>query len=715
MKQKRNSLRQLLWIFVVTILIASFHACDDDDIRRVVSLQYMEIGDIGTGMTFEARPYTRGNLTDFTISQVKFNGEVKEVSGFAINAESGVITLVHNNTLEPGLYTLTVSCKVNGIPETFQDVLTVNLLAPAPQVFKYKSPLITFEYGYRDTAYVSEISESVTIQKFILSKEGDSPYFQIDGTTGTITLNPNNKFDEPWPGHYKPTVGIVTPAGTQYYPGIVEFNITSAPLKLNYEVPVKETEKGYSDTSAMPIYMGSPDQLVYAIKSAVSGEKTTDKLHITADGRIYVDKDNETMEQGEYQIALTITNQYGTKDFDHVFTWKIVNYITPIENFTYPETNANRLKAFNIAVADDFKGDGVTFSFANTLPAALSDLTINSTTGEISAPQGHKIPIGDYPINIKAINSKAPEGVTTILTLHITEHPNYFTLSYGNNLGLTPVENYASQYSFAKDDGNTAAIETTIPVVTTYSGITYQIASRYSSAKHSIVNDDYFFAEINSSTGELHIKAKGQGAGAIHHLIIEATKGTGEDAYKVKIPVFIQSRPDNSEPTTYTYQPFVLKVNPKTGGVSGNPVFNSKLAAAHEANNLKIDFNKNQLVYFDFREDFQDLSSVYPGSGNEMYSQSKLLNYLWDQYKKRAGSLTGHQPISNTEGNDFSTNKGFKLCYIDPTDFKVYVNPEIWKDENGNYANGMFWCKAVYKGGASGNSYAIVLWFDPEF
>ena len=44
-----------------------------------------------------------------------------------------------------------------------------------------------------------------------------------------------------------------------------------------------------------------------------------------------------------------------------------------------------------------------------------------------------------------ATNTKGSETAT--FTLTITANPNYFTyFRYGNNLGLTPIENYADQF-----------------------------------------------------------------------------------------------------------------------------------------------------------------------------------------------------------------------------------------------------------------------------
>lgn len=714
MKQTRKSLRLILQMFVVTAMLAGFQACDDDDVSSPLTLRYMEIGNIGTGMGFEATPYYQGiTPTDFSIEKVKWNGEDTENNGFLINAETGVITISHQNQLAPGTYTLTIACKAEGQVLSFPDVLTVNMLPAAPQVFKYRQPVITSEYGRFDTAYVAEISESVQIDKFILAEEGDATYFDIDATTGTVYWKEFPISQTPEPRHYYPAIGIVTPSGTQFYNNVLEYNIISAPMKLQYEIAEKQTEKGYTDTSAMPVYTGSPDQLAFAIKSAVCGETSTDKIHITADGRIYIDKNSENVTKGDYSISVSVTNQYGSKDFDNVFTWKIVDYIAPIENFAYAETTCHRLKAFSIPVADGFQGDGVTFSFANPLPAALSDLTIDPNTGEISAPQKHKLSMGDYTIEVKAVNSKAQEGIITTLTLHVKEHPNYFSISYGNNLGLIPEKDYANQYTFPKG-GEDITIQPNANSLHT-EGVRYSLFQFFTSNPNTNKKENIV---LDGNTGAIQFKIAGQNAGGMSVIMVKAEKGSGEDVYTVITPVFVQNASD-SKNAQYSYKPFVWRVNPKTGGTC-NFILQKDQGMTDAGEKLRIDF-KDQLMYCDLREDYQHLSST----GNTT-QKSELLTHLWKTYfPVNTDSKWGDRgPMSYYSDNQYDTeNLNRKICYIDQMSYQLHLNPGIWKDERGNYVNGIFWAKSNAdlngnKPAASGNANAafpVAIWLDPEF
>lgn len=722
MNQKTNFLQQLTLLFVLFGAFTGLYSCDDDDVSTPLTLQYMSVENIGTGMYCEIAPYYCGATpTDFTIQKIKLNGEVTETSGFAIDATTGVVSTEVGNRLAAGKYTLTISCHAGGTPVAFEDILTITMLDAAPAVIRYKEPVITFEYGYLDTAYIAEIGESVTLKSFVLDEEGDGKYFQIDASTGMVTLNPKNDLFEPYPGHYHPKVGVVTNAGTFYYDNVLEFNITSLPLSLNYEVDSLQIEQNGSDTSFIPVYKGSPDELVYSIKSVTPETPNQAKFRIDpATGRIYVEKDN-ALEVNTYHLSVTATNKYGNKDFDNIFKCNVIAFIEPIENFAYEAATVNRTKAVQIAKADGFKGGYVTFELAEPLAPALADyINLDRNTGEITAPKGNKIPIGNYTIKVRAKNSKAPEGVVATLNLTVVEHENAFTLVYGNNLGLTPAENYANQYSFTK-----TLQDTTISPVAVPQNTTFRIADLFSGNSKSHQNTGgKFEADIDANTGALNIKATGLGAGAMAYVLVEATKGSGEDAYTVQVPVFIQSR-NNDNANPYNFSPFVFQVNPKTGGVSTTPILNDATAAVGDQ--FKVDL-KDQMAYLDLSdaEHIGQAGSKWAQlstQGTTDVSNSGMLKTLWDEYYKVFGKAVSYgdkNPISGI--SNFDSMKAYKLCYIDQADHKVYVNPEIWKDANGNYANGIFWARATYQingkdPSASGSKavFPFVIWFSTDF
>ena len=55
---------------------------------------------------------------------------------------------------------------------------------------------------------------------------------------------------------------------------------------------------------------------------------------------------------------------------------------------------------------------------------------------------------------------------------------------------------------------------------------------------------------------------------------------------------------------------------------------------------------------------------------------------MWNSYDATAG--TSRKPMSYFEN---TTNLSKALGYIDQTDFKVHINPNLWRNKDG-YANG---------------------------
>ena len=119
-------------------------------------------------------------------------------------------------------------------------------------------------------------------------------------------------------------------------------------------------------------------------------------------------------------------------------------FINPITKLQY----ANQEKVQGVAfefTPEDVDGDELTYSFVD-LDSRLTDkLNIDPVTGAISAKKGNSIEVATYTITVKAKNNKSEQTAT--FTLNITKNPNSFTfIRYGNNLGLTPEENYADQF-----------------------------------------------------------------------------------------------------------------------------------------------------------------------------------------------------------------------------------------------------------------------------
>lgn len=703
MNQKNHFIRQFGWLFICFGMLAGMYSCDKEEISSLRTLQYISVTNIGPGMYFKAEPYYKGlSPADFSIRKIKFNGEVKEVTGFEINPATGVITIVKGNQLEAGKYTLSVGCVSVGETLTFEDVLTVNMLPATPAAFAYKQPVVTVEYGARDTARVGEISESVSIEKFLLKQEEGKEYFQIDPTTGMVTLNPANKPGEPFPGHHNIIVGVTTPSGTAYYDNILEFNITSAPLELAYTPEILKIETGYAGISQAPTLKGSPDEIAYTIESR---QPETDEIKIDpVTGKIYTETGNTLLINQEYKITVNATNKYGAKTFNHVFTCLVIDFITPISGFSYPRTEMIFHGAVEIDKATGFTGDEVTFAFGD-LPAGLSALKIDPLTGRISVAKGNTIPKGEYQISVNAVNPKGTE--TTVLTLAVIANPYEFSvLKYGNNLGLSEDAN-AYQYAKLKSD---LPFDIAAPTTNATTGVVFEKGQAFGFIKTAGI-------EVNANTGTITVT---QDAIAVDYSVVGGIyitaitgKGTPEE-FSVSVPVFINIIVPQSG-VTIRYIPFVAKINSKTGGKTVAPTITG------------TDIDK---FFIDFRRDFKFFD---PASMTEQTPTSKgLLGQLWIRYytgkpKVETGSKepASLYMVKNGQFTPYDVNE--KICYTDgeatgSDRFRITVNPGKWFDDSGNQADGIFTAGMTFitdgdalKINDGKKICPVMIWMNPEF
>lgn len=710
MNQKHNLIQRLGWLFICFGILTGIYSCDKDEVSSPATLQYISVENIGPGMYFKAEPYYKGlNPSQFSISKIQFNGETKEVTGFEINPATGVITIAKDNILEAGKYSLSVSCVSGGVSLTFDNVLRVNMLPATPAAFSYKEPVVTFEYGSRDTAYVGEISESVSIQKFLLKQEEGKEYFQIDEATGMVTLNPANNENEPYPGHYNVIVGVVTPSGSAFYNNVLEFNITSAPLALTYTPAILKIEKGYAGISQAPAITGSPDEVSYAIETI---EPASGELKIeSATGKIYTESGNTLNIGEEYKVSVRVTNKYGDRLFKDVLTCRIIDFIAPVSNFSYPESEVIFHGALEIEKSAGFTGDEVTFSFGGLSPE-LSALRIDPLTGKISVQQGNTIPKGEYQIPVNATNPKGT--VSTTLTLKVIANPYEFSVfNYGNNLGL-PENEHAFQFAKLK---NELPISIAAPEMDATTAVEFEKGKAFGFIKSAGI-------ELDAATGAITVTEEAMPVdknnvpysySVVGGIYITATTGKGTpEEFSVSVPVFINIIVPQSG-VTIRYIPFVSKINPKTGGRTPAPIVTGADAGQ---------------FFIDFRRDFKFFDQA---SMTEQTTTSKgLLGELWIKYyegkpKVETGSKEPASIYMVKNGQFAPCDVNEKICYTDGESggddrFRVIVNPNKWIDKAGSPADGIFTGGMTFI--TNGDKYAIndgkkicplIIWFNPEF
>ena len=670
------------------------------------TIHYAGITDIGPSMNFtlSGPTYLGSAPSDFAITRVTLNGEDYQTDCFQIeNASTGSIKIENTANLPVGTYRISISCVSGGDVYDFPDAITINMLAPVPDGISVSPEVVTVDladiFGDEAAAQVkTEESSHVHISKYAIIQEEGKEYFAIS-STGKITVN-SKYTGEILPGKYVLNLKLTTGAGEGIYENAVTFNITSSPLQLLYTPNSVKVETGQGYTSAEPFMKGSTEGLTYALKSVTPA---TDAISIDAQTGVISLAENNSLAIGDkYDIAVTVTNQYGTADFDNVFTMNIVAYINPITKLAYDDQEAIQATAFEFAPTD-VDGDELTYTLENLDAALDGQLTIDPTTGKVSAKKGNSIPVGNYNVTVKAANGKSEQTAT--IKLNITKNPYYFTyIHWGNNLGLTPAKNYASQYRLTKK-GQIARF--TIPVAESDlpegQEVTWKIEKNSIGTKPDI-----------DANGTITLKDKEDGtswwvANKVFYILVSATTGKGTNAETVvKVPVFIHCSAAVAS-VTVEYTPFVFQVNPKTGGSSVAPTITGV-----DASMLKFDYRRNFQYY--------NINGPAEHKDGQPSVAGSFMNTVWGVYwsaLNKTNNTGARGPMSYID----NTNYSLPLGYVNQDDNnRVKINPNKWMDENG-YANGIMIGQMTFATdgnnasvGPSGNQmFPIAIWLDEKF
>lgn len=575
----QNITSRFLAILMVVGLCVTNSSCTDPETTDSTkfALFYAGITDIGPSMSFnlDAPTYIGGAPSDFAITRVTLNGETYDTNSFAIDTNTGSISLSNTSELPVGLYTLSVSCYSNGNYYEFKDIVTINMMKPVPDSISVEPNKISAEFAdiistestvELPTAQVTTEGDHISIQKYIIAnvrKDGvlveENDFFTISSTGEISIVKGESKIQ---PGKYvldlKLTTAIVDEAAEEgIFENAIEIDITSKPLTLTYTPNTVKVEENAQNISAVPTLVGSSEGLTYAIKSV---SPTSSSVTIDPVTGVITLAANNQMEIGTTcEVSVTVTNQYGSTDFENAYTMTIVEFINPITKFEYSDTEELiQATAFEHPVKT-IDGDEVSFSFVN-LDSKLSDLTIDATTGTISAKKGNNIPVGQHTVTVLAKNNKSE--LQASFKLNIKTNPYYFTyVHWGNNLNLSPAQNYASQYRVTS---NNALLSLSIPVAETDIPegveVEWTIDNSSSSISGGSIDEN---GTITFTAGWTNAK--------VLMILVKATTGKGTAGeITIKTPVFIHCSSAVAG-VTVNYTPFVFQVNPRTGGSSVAP------------------------------------------------------------------------------------------------------------------------------------------------
>ena len=723
-------------------------------------LFYPDITDIGPSTNMTLKPTYHGPKPhDFKVYDVKFNGEAFQTECFTVEADNGRLNITDTDGLSVGVYSISISCKSGDQYFEFPDIIKVNMMMAVPEGITVDPSeivlLLTQVNNVNSTeplptAQITTEGNHVSIKNYRIAnvvrdgiKMTDwTGFFTIDEATGLIEIEKNGTFVA---GKYVFDLRLVTSAaGASSEEGLFAnafaVDIVSPPVSLAYEPEIKRVEEGSAFVSAAPAYVASVKDLTFSLKSVYP-----ETVPVTIDpvtGVLTLAAENGLQPGDQVQISIRVTNAYGTKDFDQVTRIDIVDYIHPISKLAYNDSTVWHGTGYSLKPVE-VDGDDVKFSLVD-LPEALSELAIDEITGVISTVKGNKIEKGDYTVKVKVANDKGE--MTDEIALKVVDNPYFFTkVSWGNNLGLTPSADYASQHRVSVTDA------VTIPVVKADSDITEQgwenISFEVVGGRLRGTSDkSYVYASVDPVTGSVKTDPT-----KVHHsskpendilfktgyvLIVKVTVGAGTPGETVRrVPVFLdfnapRKRSDMPDAPVYIveFTPFVFQCNPKKGGVFTPPTIKYE-------DGTPIEPETYDSMVMTYRRGAQYWNIAGPDThvdGTPDAADNTFLHAMWTKSYQSQGLTPAYPnviPMYSFPANDKQAAQ--RLGYFE-SNMSLRILPEKWVDDEGNYANGVFAAQVTLsldattylgadlypnqaKQGSPYQMFPVFIWFDTEF
>lgn len=749
MNVRHNILSRFLGVLTVMLFaLLSITSCSETETTDKTDfiLYYTSMTDIGPGMSSDiAQPSYKGATpSDFTITGVTLDGQAYTGNLFEINPTSGTVHIESDETTQVGVYKISVSCVAGGSTFTYNDIISVNFLKRVPEGITVTPEALVADFAdiidanstvELPTAQVTTEQNHISITGYSISSvrlgetivdNKKNPMFAVS-SDGTISIVRGSNAIEP--GLYTIDLKLNTAvSGSDSEEGLfanaLTVNVTSKPLALTYATgkleEATEESGNTSFVSQAPTFKGSTDGIAYSIESV---SPASDKFVIDAKTGVISVAEGHGLKSGEkYVVSVRVKNDYSTEGvvFNNVFTLNVVEYIEPISNFAYEMTPVTEQVEFEIPVKAGFKGAEPVFVFESISAEDKNIVSLDGKTGTISAKKGHKLALGEHKFTVKASNDKNSE--TAELIINVTENPNKFTyIRYGNNLGLTPAENYANQFRLADKEEFNGNAEFSTPETDSKKTLTWSV-SGIDVGGTSTWNK----VKIDSKTGKLTLNALPNEQKCVV-VLVKATAGSGKKAYSITVPVFFHNSNADKTNGKIEYTPFVLQVNPKKGGRSVTPTITNTI----DMSKFVLDFRRDP-IYYNINGEYQDGTPLESGGTQKhtkgYYKQSPFMKALWDQCGAGYGAKA---PMSYFNGNNPKANLTDKtLGYVDNADgdnkFSVVINANQFCQhaEDGQdvlaWANGVVIMSMTYsdnvtnvnKGTETG---PIVFWLDTNF
>lgn len=750
MNVRHNILSRFLGVLTVMLFaLLSITSCSETETTDKTDfiLYYTSMTDIGPGMSSDiAQPSYKGATpSDFSIAGVTLDGQAYTGNLFEINPTSGTVHIESDETTPVGVYKISVSCVAGGSTFTYNDIISVNFLKRVPEGITVTPEALVADFAdiidanstvELPTAQVTTEQNHISITGYSISSvrlgetivdNKKNPMFAVS-SDGTISIVRGSNAIEP--GLYTIDLKLNTAvSGSDSEEGLfanaLTVNVTSKPLALTYATgkleEATEESGNTSFVSQAPTFKGSTDGIAYSIESV---SPASDKFVIDAKTGVISVAEGHGLKSGEkYSVSVRVKNDYSTEGvvFNNVFTLNVVEYIEPISNFAYEMTPVTEQVEFEIPVKAGFKGAEPVFVFESISAEDKNIVSLDGKTGTISAKKGHKLTLGEHKFTVKASNDKNSE--TAELIINVTENPNKFTyIRYGNNLGLTPAENYANQFRLADKEEFNGNAEFSTPETDSKKTLTWSV-SGIDVGGTSTWNK----VKIDSKTGKLTLNALPNEQKCVV-VLVKATAGSGKKAYSITVPVFFHNSNADKTNGKIEYTPFVLQVNPKKGGRSVTPTITNTI----DMSKFVLDFRRDP-IYYNINGEYQDGTPLESGGTQKhtkgYYKQSPFMEALWVQCGAGLGAKT---PMAyfDGKGNIKENHTDKTLGYVDNADgdkkFSVVINANQWCQRAEDSQDILAWASGVVimsmtysdnvtnvnKGTEVG---PIVIWLDTNF
>jgi len=720
-------------VFLLLIGGGFFASCVEEAIQPETgfALHYPAISEIAPGTLISMAPtWYGGTPTDFEIYSVTYEDNPVQTACFTVDAGTGQFRISGSSELKTGLYKVSLKCKVGDASMTFADIIQIEMMKPVPDGITVEPSELTVAI-----ADVVSTGEDMVLPEARIVTDGNN-HLEIDGymisnvyldgvvandyktwfaisEDGVFSIKPDNEDFKS--GLYVFDLKLTTSAAEAsseegIYPAALKLKVTSPPRSLTYSPDIMKVEIAAGCNSTIPSLVGSIEGMTYSIKS-VAPDNTVGITINPQTGVLNFPADAATTIGSEYEVSVSVENDYGSKDFDALVKFIVIEYLNPVTKLAYDdvENHISGVSLMNEAVETD--GDDVVYSFVG-LSETLSMLNIDSATGAVYVAKGTEIPIGHHTVTVRAENMKGYVDAT--FALGVIRNPNLFTyVCWGNNLGengtaLTPIDKYGNQFRIfhGSEPMNIDIRESDIP---SGAKVTF---------KSIKPTDGNVTAPAISSTGQLTLTAKSVGSDyALGFSVIEVTVGEGEAAITKKIPVFVDFC-DYYKDMLVSYTPFAIHVNPKTGGVSESPVITMKDGSDFKGS---MEFTSNA-AYFNING-----PASHENSKKLNQDPTSFLHFVWDKYYTSIGSGSNYgayAPMSYW--SNYSNGRlDYTGVYIDNNDgMKIRVNPEKFKDTDGNYADGVMYATMMVSVKGGGNpvnntdryqSNRVLIWLDPNY